>query len=144
MAKLETEHNFNGSLEKVFSGIRQYAKYPDYLPGVTKIEVLPPQAKGSTCQVRYELKIIKEFHYTLDMFEEGPSKMWWQLADSNIMNTNDGSWKLTAKGDNKTKAVYTLNIKLRGFIPRTITDKIAETNLPAMLAGFQKMIDDQD
>ena len=61
MAALETEHTFEGSLEKVFGAIGQYSKYPQYIPGVTKIEVLPAKVKGSKCQVRYELNIIKTF-----------------------------------------------------------------------------------
>jgi len=142
VAKLETEHVFNGSIEKVFSALRQYEKYPDYLPGVTKIEVLPSAAPKSVCQVRYELKIIKEFFYILNMFEESPKKLWWELADSNIMKANSGAWLLKKLEGGKTKATYQLDVKLRGFVPRTITDRIAETNLPAMLVGFQKLIDD--
>lgn len=141
MAKLETEHTFNGSITQVFSALQQYERYPEYLPGVTGIKVLPPQQPGSTCQVRYELKIIKEFYYILNMYENGPEEITWDLAESNIMNANSGSWRLTEKND-KTKAIYTLDIKLKGLVPRAVTDKVAEANLPGMLNGFQKLIDD--
>lgn len=141
MAKLETEHVFNGSIEKVFSGLRNYQHYPEYLPGVTGIEVLPPQESGSSCQVRYELKIIKEFYYILNMYEKAPDKIWWDLADSNIMKANSGSWKLRPKSDSQTQATYQLDIKLKGFVPSAVTDKVAESNLSAMLAGFQKLVD---
>ncbi len=142
MAKLETEHTFNGTVAKVFSGLQQYNQYPEYLPGVTGIKVLPAKVKDSCCQVRYELKIIKEFYYVLNMFEEGPNKIWWDLDESNIMNANSGSWKLKERGKGQTKAVYTLDIKLKGLVPRAITDRVAEANLPGMLAGFQKLIDE--
>lgn len=142
MAKLETEHTFNGSVAKVFHSLRQYEKYPEYLPGVTGIKVLPPKLKDSTCQVRYELKIIKEFYYILNMFEDGPTKIWWDLDESNIMKGNAGSWKLKERNPSQTKAIYTLDIKLKGLVPRAITDRVAEANLPAMLAGFQRLIDD--
>lgn len=140
MATLETEHVFEGDLASVFAAIGQYEKYPEYIPGVTKIEVLPPKASGSKCQVRYELNIIKTFYYTLDMFEQSPSKIWWSLADSNIMKHSNGSWDLKSAGTGKTKAVYKLDIKFKGLIPGAITDQVAKANIPAMMAGFQKLI----
>lgn len=140
MAKLETDHTFNGSIKKVFSGMTKYEKYPDYLPGVTGIDVLPPKKEGSTCQIRYQLKIIKEFYYILNMFQDSPKKIWWDMEESNIMKTNNGSWEFNENGD-KTKAVYSLDIKFKGLVPRAVTDKVAEASLPAMLTGFQKIID---
>jgi ribosome-associated toxin RatA of RatAB toxin-antitoxin module len=142
LAKLETEHVFRGSVDKVFSAIGKYDLYPDYLPGVTKIEVLPAKATGSRCQVRYELNLIKKFYYVLDMFEEAPNRIWWKLDDSNLMKQNDGSWEFTKKSADATKARYTLDVKFKGLVPSSITDQIAKANLPAMLTGFQKLIDD--
>jgi ribosome-associated toxin RatA of RatAB toxin-antitoxin module len=144
MASLETETTFNGSLESIFEGIKKYDKYPKYLPGVTRIDVLPPKEKGSVCQVRYELNIVKTFFYVLNMFEDGPKKIWWTLDDSNILKSNNGSWTFKQKGKEKTKthAVYKLDIKFKGLIPGVITDQVAKANLPLMMTGFQKLIDD--
>ncbi len=151
MASLETETTFNGSIESVFDAIRKYEKYPEYLPGVTRIDVLPAKEKGSVCQVRYELNIVKTFFYVLNMYEEGPKKIWWTLADSNILKGNNGSWTFKAvkgtgksadKGKEKTHASYKLDIKFKGLIPSAITDQVAKANLPLMMTGFQKLIDD--
>jgi len=142
MATLETQHEFAGDIQAVFKGISNYTKYPEYIPGVTKIEVLPPKAKGSVCQVRYEINIIKSFYYTIDMFEKKPNKIWWKLADSNLMKQNDGSWELKKSGDDAVEAVYSLEVKFKGFVPSTLTDQIAKANLPAMMKGFQKLIKD--
>jgi ribosome-associated toxin RatA of RatAB toxin-antitoxin module len=141
VAKLDTKHIFTGNIDLVFESIRKYGLYPEYLPGVTGIEVLPAQAEGSTCQVRYELNLIKKIYYVLDMYEESPNKIWWQLADSNIMKQNNGSWLLDSKGSSQTKATYSLDIKFKGLVPGAITDQIAKANLPGMLIGFQKIID---
>lgn len=144
MASLETETTFNGPMESVFDAIKKYDKYPEYLPGVTRIEVLPPKEKGSVCQVRYELNIVKTFFYVLNMFEDGPKKIWWTLDDSNILKGNNGSWAFKTKGKekNKTQAAYKLDIKFKGLIPSVITDQVAKANLPLMMIGFQKLIDD--
>ena len=141
MAELTTEHVFDGSVEEVLAGLRTYEKYPEYLPGVTGIKVLPAKAKGSVCQVRYELKLLKSFYYTLNMHEE-PGRIWWDLDDSNIMKQSNGSWTLAAAGPGKTKAVYSLDIAFSGFVPQKIVDQITKANLPAMMNGFQKLIAD--
>src|SRR5437773_789887 len=117
MAAIQITHQFNGDLKKVFAGIKSYAKYPDFLPGVQKIEVNPAVAKGSVCQVRYELNIIKTFFYVLDMFEDQPKKLWWTMADSNLMKANEGRWDFKAGAKGKTEAVYTLDVQFRGFVP---------------------------
>lgn len=143
MAELETTHVFDGDIQHVFKAIGQFEQYPRYLPGVTAVQVLPPKAPGAKCQVRYELNIVKTFFYTLEMFEEGPGKIWWNLTDSNLMKQNDGSWNFETAGEGKTKATYKLDIRFKGLVPSMITDQIAKANLPLMFAGFQKLIKDQ-
>lgn len=143
MAELTTDYMFDGSIEQVFTGIRQYAEYSKYLSGVTATEVLPPVLAGSVCRVRYDLKIIKTFHYTLHMFEESPKRIWWSLEESNIMKQSNGSWTFSDAGGGRTKAIYTLDIAFKGLVPSAIVDQITKANLPGMLKGMQKLIDDQ-
>ncbi len=141
MAELTTEQLFDGTVDEVFEGIRQYNRYPEYLPGVTKIDVLKAKKPGSTCQVRYELKLIKSFYYVLNMFEDKPGKIWWDLDDSNIMKVSNGSWSLTANGD-KTKAVYAIDVAFGGLVPQRVIDQITKANLPMMMKGFQQLVTD--
>ena len=141
MAEMTTKHTFDGTPASVFEGIRQYARYPEYLPGVTKVEVLPPKKPGSSCQVRYDLKFIKTFFYTLNMFEEKPTKIWWDLEESNIMKKSSGGWVLAAAAE-KTLATYSLDIVFSGLVPQRIIDQITKANLPLMMKGFQKLIAD--
>lgn len=141
MAELTTEHTFNGSIDDVFAGIRRFEKYPDHLAGVTGIEVLPPTKPKSIGRVRYELKIIKSFYYTLNMFEEKPNRIWWDLDESNIMKQSTGSWTFKDLGGEKTKATYKLDINFKGLVPSAIVDQITKANLPGMFRGFQDLID---
>lgn len=141
MSNLRTEHIFNGSIEAVFSGITKYQEYPKYLPGVTKIELLPGKTANAVCCARYELNIVKTFYYTLEMFQEAPAKIWWHLVESNLMKHNSGSWELKAQGKTKTKAIYSLDVKFKGLVPSALTDQIAKANLPQMMDGFQRLID---
>ena len=141
MAELTTEHTFDAGIDEVFVGLGEFKKYPDYIPGVTGIAVLPPKKPGSIGQVRYELKIIKSFYYTLNMFTEKPGRIWWDLDESNIMKKSNGAWTLKDLGGGKTKAVYTLDIVFKGLVPSAIVDQITKANLPGMFSGFQQLID---
>ena len=143
MAEVEVTEEFNGSIEKVFAGISKFELYPKYLPGVTGIKVNPPTVKGSHCRVRYEINIIKTFYYELNMFQEAPERIWWDLQDSNLMKINRGSWKFTPLGNGKTSGIYQVELKFKGLVPSMITDQVAKANLPLMMAGFKRMISDQ-
>lgn len=142
MAEISKEQVFKGKCTEVFAGIQKYEKYPDYLPGVTAIKVLPAKQPGSTCQVRYELKLIKSFFYTLNMFVDAPNKIWWDMDSSNIMKHSNGRWDLTDNGNNTTKAIYKLDVGFSGFVPQKIVDQIAKANLELMMNGFQNLIND--
>jgi ribosome-associated toxin RatA of RatAB toxin-antitoxin module len=141
MAVLETSHVFNGDINNVFRALGQFDKYPEFIPGVTGIKISPaPNGSKAQCLLRTELNIVKTFFYTNEMFAEEPNRIWWTMVDSNLMKKNEGSWTLTAQGD-KTHAVYKLDVSFKGLVPSMVTDQIAKANLPAMFAGFQRLID---
>ena len=143
MAALTVDHVFNGTPQQVFAGIKNFAEYPNYLPGVTAIGVLPAVVPGSICQVRYELKIIKTFYYTLNMFEEQPRKLWWTLDSSNIMKKSNGYWELSGRGQGQTAAVYSLDVAFKGLVPQAVIDQVTKANLPSLMSGMQKLVDHQ-
>jgi ribosome-associated toxin RatA of RatAB toxin-antitoxin module len=143
VATVERTHIFNGSVEKVFAGLCRYDKYPEYLPGVTEIAILPSAVAGSTCQVRYDINLIKKFFYILNMWEDSGKKLYWNLAESNLMKLNSGSWVLKPGKKGTTEAAYSLEVKFRGFVPSAVSDRIAQANLPMMFAGFQQLIDSE-
>jgi coenzyme Q-binding protein COQ10 len=142
MADVSMTQIFQGPIEAVFKAIGKFDQYPNYIPGVTGISVQKSNNPKARCEVRYELNIVKTFHYTLTMFEESPTRIWWELSDSNLMKANSGQWLFESISPSETKATYTLDVKFKGLVPSMITDQIAKANLPLMFAGFQKLIDD--
>ena len=142
MAIIETPHVFQGNINKVFSAIGQFDRYPEFIPGVTAIQVLPASGTNKAkCQVRTQLNIVKTFFYTIEIYQEAPNKIWWTMAESNLMKQNNGGWTLSAQGDSQTAAIYKLDVTFKGLVPSMITDQVAKANLPGMFAGFQKLID---
>ena len=142
MTGITKENEFSGSIKAVFAGLSDYEAYPDYIPGVVNIEVLEPLNSSADVSVRYELNLIKKFHYTLNMYHKGGKEITWDLHDSNLMKRNNGHWKLSA-GSKKgtTQAEYSLDLKFKGLVPSAIVKKLTQTSLPAMFDGFQKLID---
>ena len=144
MTAVTKEHEFKGSLKAVFAGISDYESYPDYIPGVINVEILEPLDEDAELSVRYELNLIKKFHYTLNMYHSGSNEISWVLHDSNLMKHNTGHWKLSA-GNKKghVHAEYSVDLKFKGLVPSAIIKKLTQTSLPAMFEGFQKLIDAQ-
>jgi ribosome-associated toxin RatA of RatAB toxin-antitoxin module len=142
MAEVEKTEIFKGDLQKVYKAISKFEEYPKYLPGVTGIKVAKSPNPKAKCLVTYELNIVKTFHYTLEMFEDAPKRIWWTMTDSNLMKVNSGSWDFEDLGDGTTKATYKLDVKFKGLVPSMITDPIAKANIPLMFSGFQKLIDE--
>lgn len=140
MAILKTDHIFIGNIETVFSGIKQFRKYPKYLPGVSGATIYPPTKKDSVCLARFEINMVKTFYYTLNFFETAPTNIWWTLEDSNLMTKNEGSWLLSSMGFKKTKAVYTLDSEFDGFLLNSLAGSMSEKMMPSVLEGFQEMI----
>ncbi|MFK7873294.1 MAG: SRPBCC family protein [Oligoflexales bacterium] len=142
MAELKEEHTFCGAVDQVFRGVSRYCDYPDFVPGVMSTQILPAVVAGSCCQVKYEIHLVKSFHYTLDMFETSPHQISWSLADSNLMKTNKGSWIFSeADKQGETRAVYQVEASFRGLVPKKVTDKLAKASLPGLFSGLQKLID---
>jgi ribosome-associated toxin RatA of RatAB toxin-antitoxin module len=141
MPSIETPYEFKGSIQEVFNGIANYKEYVNYIEGVSTIHLLPPKEPQSTAQVRYDINLIKKFYYVLNMFEEKYCKISWTMTDSNLMKKNNGCWIFSEKGKNKTHAVYRLDVEFSGFIPSSLTAKLAEASLPRMFLGMQTLID---
>lgn len=142
MAELETKHIFRGDINKVFKALGQFERYPEFIPGVTAVQVIAPKSDTKAkCQVKTELNIVKTFFYTIEVYEQAPNKIWWTLVESNLMKQNTGSWDLSKVSDNETAAIYKLDVSFRGLVPSMVTDQIARANLPQMFVGFQKLID---
>jgi len=141
MASVTKEHLFSGTQTACFTALANYERYPEYLPGVVKVEILPPKDPKAAVSVRYELNIVKTFFYVLDMYHLEPKEISWKLVESNLMKLNQGRWLLSSAGKGKTKAEYHLEVEFKGLVPSMVVKKVTESSLPAMFEGFQKLID---
>jgi ribosome-associated toxin RatA of RatAB toxin-antitoxin module len=141
MAGAQRTITINATIEKCWSVISDYERYPEFLPEVKKIRTL--NRRGSEVDVQYEAEVVKIIKYTVHMKEEGPKKLSWSFIDGEFMKDNKGGWVLEDGGNGTTRATYNIAVEVGMLVPRTIVNALVDTQLPKLLENFKKRIESQ-
>lgn len=134
MAKVETREIFQAPIEKVYNVITDYASYPQFVDGVTSINVLESSDEGA--RVEYGLNLIKKFTYILSLKHQKPNSVSWSFESGDIFKENSGSWTLNDLGNGETEVTYELNVEFKGFAPKAVVNKLVSGNLPKMMEQY--------
>jgi ribosome-associated toxin RatA of RatAB toxin-antitoxin module len=134
MAGASREEEFAISAEKFYAALIDYKNYAEILPEVNEIEVLEQTEEHA--RIRYHIHVVKKISYTLKMTHKRPTLVKWELEDGNLFKKNDGCWQIEPMGDDKCRVKYELDIALKVFAPKTITQKLVAVNLPRMMKSF--------
>jgi len=122
--------------EQVFEVVRDYARYPEFLPEVKAVRV--GQRSGASVEVTYRLDArIKLIEFTLLHLERAPSRIEWRLVRGDLMKRDEGRWTLDPSPSGGTTATYAIELELLPRVPRGLEKALAEQGLPAMLANFK-------
>lgn len=127
------------SPKKCYDVITDYEAYPEFLDNLKNVSVT--QKKGESCEITYEIDLIKTISYTLKMHGKPPKKVEWSFVKGDIMKDNHGHWTLEEVKKGVTKATYELNIEFGLLVPNMITKRLVGKNLPEMLKSFKKRIE---
>jgi ribosome-associated toxin RatA of RatAB toxin-antitoxin module len=144
MAAVSKEIVFDRPAEQVFAVLSDYARYPEFVPGIKACRVLP--GKGDR-QVEYELDLgLKRIKYVLKHVEAPPTRITWSLVSGDMMKVSNGEWALTADGAT-TRARYTVDIQISKppLIPQSVIDKVSDeltrVQLPKTLEAFKARVE---
>jgi ribosome-associated toxin RatA of RatAB toxin-antitoxin module len=129
----------NATPKKCYEVITDYEAYPEFLGNLKTVTVA--QKKGETCEITYEIDLIKTISYTLKMNGKPPKKIEWSFVKGDIMKDKHGHWLLEEVKKGVTKATYELNIELGLLVPGAITKRLVGKNLPEMLRSFKERIE---
>lgn len=129
----------NAPVEKCWSVICDYERYPEFLPEVKKIRT--QNRRGNEVDVQYEAEVVKVIKYTVHMKEDGPHGLRWSFIDGEFMKDNKGGWKLEDAGNGTTKATYDIEVEVGLLVPKTIVNALVDTQLPKLLENFKKRIE---
>jgi coenzyme Q-binding protein COQ10 len=134
MANASRTEVYDIAIEDLYNTIIDYHEYPDFVDGVSDIEVLDQDE--TSARVEYHLNLIKKFKYVLSLTQERPTKVSWELEDGDLFKSNNGSWELKDLGDNQTEVTYSLELDVKMFAPKAVVNKLVGKNLPDMMEGM--------
>lgn len=123
-------------INKLYDVIVDYAKYPDFVDGVSSTKVL--SQNETSAKVEYSVNLIKSFKYTLATSQARPTRVSWVLESGDLFKKNDGNWTLKDLGNGKTEVTYSLEVDFKMFAPNAILSALTEKNLPVMMQSFFK------
>lgn len=126
----------NAPIEKVFETITDYAKYPEFLADMSGATL--NSRKGNVAEVTFALKLVMAIKYTLRLTEDKPNGLTWTMIDGQMMKSNDGGWKLKALSPTQTEATYTVDVAVKGLVPKSVSTGLIDVTLPKTLEAFKK------
>lgn len=137
-ASTETNVTFKAPIEKVFQAITSYEDYPNFVEGVSDVEILHRDDNGA--KVQYSINMIKKLKYILNMTHQKPHKIEWELDSGDLFKVNEGAWELKDNGDGTTDVTYRVALDIKGFIPMAgkIVSSLTEGQLPKMLKSYEE------
>jgi coenzyme Q-binding protein COQ10 len=124
------------SIDRLFTVITDYQRYPEFLPEVKGIRISKRQ--GRELDVQYEVEVLKRIRYTLHLIEEPPNRISWTFVEGELMRDNRGHWLLEPAGEGTTRATYSIEMRLGPLVPKSIVNALVDSSLPKMLEGFKK------
>jgi coenzyme Q-binding protein COQ10 len=140
MAEVSREIVMSCTPDRLFDVVVDYARYPEFVPGIKACRVLPGSGDR---QVEYELDIgLKRIKYVLRHLEQRPTRVSWSLVSGDSLKVSNGSWELAPEGTG-TKARYSVDIQIAKppLIPQSIIDKLTDeltrVQLPKTLEAFR-------
>ncbi len=139
MPGLTETTTFNGDISTTFGVISDYTAYPDILADIDKAEVL--ESKRNVTVVRFDLKIVKSFFYTLEIKTKKNKEIKWSLVESDIMKKNNGQWTFTEIDENETEAEYNIDVTFGLLVPKMVINSVVRGNLPKMFSQFNEAIE---
>ena len=123
-------------IQVVYQTIVDFVSYPEFLNDIKNAKV--DWCDDKKMDVSFNLHLIKEIHYTLQIALKPPREISWKLKKSDLLKKNDGSWRLKSLDKNLTEALYALDVELGLWVPKSITESLMEKTLPATLKAFKK------
>jgi coenzyme Q-binding protein COQ10 len=135
MPRVEHSVVIEAPIADVFAIITDYERYPEFLPDMKEVRVI--DRHDGVALVRFEIELVMRLSYTLRLVEDAPTRIAWTLEEAKMMEENVGGWTLVEDGPN-TRATYALDVKLRGLIPKSVSNRLMGTTLPQTLDRFKR------
>jgi ribosome-associated toxin RatA of RatAB toxin-antitoxin module len=126
----------NVPLDALWDVITDYERYPEFVEGCESLTITKKEGKSTYAE--YEVSMFgKTIHYTLKHTETPKKGLKWTMVEGQFFKSNDGSWELKPKGDDKVEATYTVDVGFPLLVPKAIVNTLTGTQLPKMMKAFE-------
>ncbi len=126
---------FEMERQRFYAVIVDYKSYPEFAEGVVGTRMLQTREDGA--RVKFFVKMIREVNYTLDLYHDEPSRVWWNLVRGDLFGKMDGEWQLKQKGK-KLEVTYRLDVKAKLHIPGFIMKQLVGVSMPRVIHSFHE------
>ncbi|MBP8130406.1 MAG: hypothetical protein KA184_12575 [Candidatus Hydrogenedentes bacterium] len=127
---------FEVSQEAFYQVIIDYKSYPEFSSEVVRTQLIKGREDGA--RVKFFVRLIREFNYTLDLCHEPMKRVYWTLVRGDLFSKMDGSWQLKKLGKHKVEVTYSLDIEPKLFVPQMIISRLVSYNMPRVMASFHE------
>jgi coenzyme Q-binding protein COQ10 len=141
MPQAQRAIEIRASAERIFEVVQDYAKYPEFIPELKRVSVL--RKVGATQDVEFEVELAlplglkKRIRYSLSFVADRPKTVRWHLISGEVLKGNTGSWAFRPLGDNRTEAIYTIDLSFGALVPKAVSNFLAEQSLPRLLSQYK-------
>lgn len=142
----------NFPAERVYKVVSDVDNYVNYMPYLTKVEVLQRTEKSVVAYHQFDAPLVDARDYTLKLtWTEDPAKgrykRSWRTANAKgpgpkkgfvRVDLCNGSWTVQSIGPNKSRVTYWLHTDPGGSVPTWIANKGNTISLPDLFVAVRK------
>lgn len=125
----------------ILAVITDFASYPQWVQGMSSVEVLERDAQGRGTLVGFELEAtpIKD-SYTLSYEYQGEQGLTWTLAEGRMLRAMEGSYRLDPAPAG-TQVTYRLAVELAIPMIGLLRRKAEKVIIDTALKGLKKRVE---
>ena len=135
MARIEQTVEIAVPREDFYRLITDFDSYPTFLSDVLAVNI--QRQEESVYDVEFTVRVIRKLQYVLRLVGTPHEGLTWSFLGGRLFKRNDGGWKLT-DCDIGTRAVYTIDIEVKAFVPKAIINQLVGITLPSMLDQWKQ------
>lgn len=132
------------SPERVWSVLTDFESWPDFVPLVTRAEVLQRQGTRRWVQVDYRILFVSMQHTTVYDFAPALGELRWSLdrARPHDIADTEGRWQLLpVSAGSSTLVRYRGRLDAGRAVPRFVEDLLARRSLRGLIAGVRAEVE---
>ncbi|MHC4780292.1 MAG: SRPBCC family protein [Planctomycetota bacterium] len=125
--------------DTVWNAITNFGSYPQFIQELKEAEVEVEGEEEVTVQFTLVLPI-RKVTYRLKYALTAPTRLAWEMVDSNTLTKNSGEWGLAGGGDS-TSVTYRHEIGFPAWMAWAVSDSDFEKEMEKTLQKFKAHIE---